>query len=282
MPQPKKWRETLDPFSIKFKKFRPIKVLGYPHARNDVFYVRGEFEGKKIYAFLKCQRVKEAGLKSEVSFLRNFSLPYAPKLLEYADDFSYILTKRVTGKRLSQIVGNNENMLSMKYLREYGRTLAKVHNQQISCKKAEERKFFFLPDENFCKEYGLESFRKVLEKRKPLNVNTCFCHGDMHYANVLWRGEKISGILDYELSGIGNKEFDIAWAIFRRPSQKFMKTKEEEREFLKGYKEVGTCDEKTVEFYIAQCYMHFYKIGYGDEEYRKFVYSYLKNYCKEE
>jgi len=37
MAQPKKWRETIDPFSIKFKKFKLEKVLGYPHARNDVF-----------------------------------------------------------------------------------------------------------------------------------------------------------------------------------------------------------------------------------------------------
>lgn len=281
MPQPKKWRETIDPFSIKFKKFKLISVLGYPHARNDVFYVKGEFEGKTTFAFLKCQRVKEAGIEKEARFLQNKKLLFAPKLLEVADDFSYILTKRVNGQRLSQIVGDNSGMQSLKYLREYGKTLAKVHSLQIDCKRAEERKFFSLPSYDFCKENGLEDFKNFLEKRKPKETNECFCHGDMHYANVLWRGEKISAILDYELSGLGNKEFDIAWAIFRRPGQKFMKTEEEIYTFLAGYKEIGECDESAVRFYIAQNYMYFYKIGYNDEEYRKFVFEQLKNYCKE-
>ena len=44
------------------------------------------------------------------------------------------------------------------------------------------------------------------------------------YANILWAGHHISGILDFELAGYGNKEFDIAWAVFRRPGQKFLRT----------------------------------------------------------
>ena len=279
MAQPKKWRETIDPFSIKFKSFKLEKVLGYPHARNDVFYVKGEFEGKRVFAFLKCQRVKEKGIEREVSLLKKRILPKAPLLLEYADDFSYVLTKRVTGQRLSVIVGNEEEK-SLEYMQEYGRELAQIHSLEISCEKAEERKFFSLPSEEFCKENALEKFREFLEKRKPTKINTCFCHGDMHYANVLWRGKKISGILDFELSGIGNKEFDIAWAIFRRPSQKFMKTKKEIELFLQGYKQIGNCEEEFVWYYIAQCYLHFYKIGSNDEEYRNFVYNYLKDYCK--
>ncbi len=279
MAQPKKWRETIDPFSISFKIFKLEKVLGYPHARNDVFYVKGDFKGEMVFAFLKCQRVKEAGIEKEVAFLKTNSIPNAPKLLEYADDFSYVLTKRVTGKRLSQIVGNEEDK-ALEFLEEYGKKLAELHALNIVCEKAEERKFFSLPSEEFCKENGLEKFRDFLEKRKPIKTNSCFCHGDMHYANVLWRGKKISGILDFELSGIGNKEFDIAWAIFRRPGQKFMKTQKEIDLFLKGYKQKGECEESFVKFYIAQCYLHFYKIGFKDEEYRKFVYDYLKTYCK--
>jgi len=279
MAQPKKWRETIDPFSIKFKKFKLEKVLGYPHARNDVFYVKGDFDGKMVFAFLKCPKVQEAGIEKEVYFLKKQAIVNAPKLLEYADDFSYVLTKRVTGKRLSQIVGDDEEK-SLEYLEEFGKKLAQLHALEIDCEKAEERKFFSLPSVEFCKENGLEEFRRFLEKRKPNKINYCFCHGDMHYANVLWRGKKISGILDFELSGYGNKEFDIAWAIFRRPGQKFMKTKKEIDLFLKGYKQKGNCDESVVKFYIAQCYMHFYKIGSKDEEYRKYVYNFLKDYCK--
>ena len=34
---PKKWRETIDPFELKFTNFILKEILGYPHAGNDVF-----------------------------------------------------------------------------------------------------------------------------------------------------------------------------------------------------------------------------------------------------
>lgn len=38
---PSKWRETMDPFSLEFTEFELKRILGYPHAGNDVFYVNG-------------------------------------------------------------------------------------------------------------------------------------------------------------------------------------------------------------------------------------------------
>ena len=43
---PKKWRDTIDPFKLKFNDFVLKKVLGYPHAGNDVFYVIGFYNNK--------------------------------------------------------------------------------------------------------------------------------------------------------------------------------------------------------------------------------------------
>lgn len=52
MKQPEKWKDTIDPFKINFHNFKLIKVLGYPHARNDVFYCTGESDNKKLNALL--------------------------------------------------------------------------------------------------------------------------------------------------------------------------------------------------------------------------------------
>ena len=41
MKQPDKWQETIDPFSLSFTNFHLKEILGYPHAGNDVFHVRG-------------------------------------------------------------------------------------------------------------------------------------------------------------------------------------------------------------------------------------------------
>ena len=50
---PEKWRETIDPFKLKYNNFKLREILGYPHAGNDVFYVKGIYNNKEIYAFLK-------------------------------------------------------------------------------------------------------------------------------------------------------------------------------------------------------------------------------------
>ena len=53
---PEKWRETCDPFSLPYKQFRPTKILGYPHAGNDVFHAEGVLCGEKVTAFVKAVR----------------------------------------------------------------------------------------------------------------------------------------------------------------------------------------------------------------------------------
>lgn len=61
MKQPSKWRDTMDPFSLKFNNFELKEILGYPHAGNDVFYVRGIGQDEKeIKGFLKVERQKNA------------------------------------------------------------------------------------------------------------------------------------------------------------------------------------------------------------------------------
>ena len=51
MSFPCKWRETIDPFSLKFTNFKLKEILGYPYAGNDVFYARGVYNCKEIKVF---------------------------------------------------------------------------------------------------------------------------------------------------------------------------------------------------------------------------------------
>ena len=54
---------------------------------------------------------------------------------------------------------------------------------------------------------------------------TTFIHGDFHYGNILWLDNCVNGVIDWEYSGVGFKEQDIAWALILRPGQKFMDKK---------------------------------------------------------
>ena len=51
LTHPPKWRETVDPFTLNYSTFRPEEILGYPHAGNDVFHIRGFVNGKPITAY---------------------------------------------------------------------------------------------------------------------------------------------------------------------------------------------------------------------------------------
>ena len=61
---PEKWRETIDPFRLNYHSFRLLEVLGYPHAGNDVFHVRGIYQNEEITAYLKVARQKGAAIEN--------------------------------------------------------------------------------------------------------------------------------------------------------------------------------------------------------------------------
>lgn len=73
---------------------------------------------------------------------------------------------------------------------------------------------------------------------------------------------------------MGNREFDIAWALIVRPGQRFLLTEEEIREFLRGYASEGTFQKDLVRYYMVLIYSFFYKMG--ETEYQSFVRSFLQ------
>lgn len=267
---PTKWRDTVDPFSLKFDNFQLVEVLGYPHAGNDVFYAKGLFNNKEVFVFIKANRQLGADVENEINVLSQIDFDNTPLIIDFDKQKTCRVSLALEGERLSKILGDNNNMESLDYLNVYGYTLAKLHQLNGDFKPVKDRKFFHIPTKEFFVENGLcLRVREFLLSRVPTNKNLCFCHGDFHYANILWKNKQISGILDFELSGIGIKEFDIAWAIINRPGQKFMKTQQEIDTFLDGYKSLNSLKVESLYYYMIQIYCWFYPLG--DQEYRTFV-----------
>ena len=279
MKHPDKWRDTIDLSALQFHNFIPMEILGYPHAGNDVFYVKGLTGGKEIHAFVKAARQKGADIENEVSILSQLHSRIIPKVIDDSlDGTPYVVTEELAGERLSVIVGDNKNLESLAYLAEYGAALAKIHQLDIKAAPVKDRRFFHSPSRELLEALGLAELEDCfsLGSQAP---TLCFCHGDFHYANILWNERHISGILDFELAGTGNREFDIAWAVFRRPGQKFLLTETELQVFLKGYREYGTCSEETIKTYMAQCYVYFLDACRGDAEYCTYVRNWLKQFA---
>ena len=275
MKQPQKWKETIDPFLIKFNNFKLLEVLGYPHARNDVFYCKGIYKNEEVYCFVKYASQKDSDILKEIEIIKRLNFDFLPTIIDCGKDGEFIVTKEIDGERLSYILQTTVEK-SIDYMFEYGRTLAQIHLIKQDFPKVKYRKFFDIPSFEYLKDNDIDFIYNYLHENEPKKFNSCFCHGDFHYANVLWKDKKIVGVLDWELCGIGNKEFDIAWAIINRPGQKFLKSNEEVDKFLEGYLYLNKCNVEYVKYYMVLIYSHFISVNKENKEYQEFVKNLLK------
>lgn len=252
MQHPGYWRQTIEPFSLPFHTFTPLEILGYPHAGNDVFHILGRYRGKTVRAYLKVARQKGADIPREVALLTQTAIPLAPQVLDYGlDGTAFILTGELPGQRLSVLLRQQHDMALEPCLRAWGQALSRIHKLTPPSPPVADRRFFHPPTEEACQSLGLSHLTQFFSH--PLVGSTrCFCHGDFHYANILWQDSRISGILDFELSGYGDRDFDLAWAMFPRPGQEFLRTRREQMLFLAGYGEEGQYDLRAINHYLVQ------------------------------
>lgn len=280
MTHPQRWRETCDPFSLPYHDFQPREILGYPHAGNDVFHVRGTVNNRETTAYVKVARQAGAALHNEVHILHQLNAPFFPKVLDYDwEGGHFSVTEALPGLRVSNIVGENEDFSSLAYMEAYGEALALLHKLKLDAPPQADRKFYHRPQKNLLEKLDLLHLDGFFEN-SPARREPVFCHGDFHYANVLWQEQRISAILDFELAGYGDRNFDIAWALFLRPGQKFLKSEKEQRLFLEGYGKSGEVDPHAVMYYMAQCYVYFLDICRDDAPYCAFIRDWLEKHCR--
>lgn len=280
MIHPDKWRETSDPFALPFHDFELKRVLGYPHAGNDVFYVEGIYKGESCRAYIKVERQAGADVLNEAQIISHIPFKFKPEVLDLGvQSPAFIVTREAPGERLSMIVGDNADMRSLAFMREYGRALAMFHGLDMPCGDVKHRRFFDIPGAEYIEKYGLREEEEFLRSHSPEGSSRCFVHGDLHYANLLWQGSHISAVLDYELSGYGVREFDMAWALVLRPGQRFLDTLGEIERFLVGYVELHSFSRKAFGYYYVLIASRFY--GMGDAGYQLRLKRIMSNFMNQ-
>ena len=260
-----KWRESLvDINEIKFKNIEIEKIISYPPAGNDVFDCLGKYKSEKKNFIFKSERGSFANFSNEIKVLPKIDkyMP-VPKILESGshDGHVYIVMEKMHGEKLSDIFKENHNANKEKYLYNYGLALAKIHKLNIACDKAKIRIINDYPKKKDYKNFDEweKNIINYLKENKPQEIiyNT-FIHGDFHYGNIFWKNYEITAILDWEYSGMGFKEQDIAWALILRPGQKFMNKRKETEEFLRGYRSSNTYDKQKLKWCYINGLLHFY------------------------
>lgn len=279
MANPPRWRETCDPLFLAYRAFQPAEILGYPHARNDVFHVRGRWNDQDCTAYVKAARHPDSAIAHEVALLRQLDDPRCPRVIDSGSEpVPFSVTMAMPGERLSVILGDNEDRASHRYLREYGRALASLHRLKPDAPAQADRRFRHRPPDALLERLGLDDLTPFFSAPPEESV-TVFCHGDFHYANLLWHDGHISAMLDFELAGYGDRDADVAWALFLRPGQRFLNTPEEEELFLQGYCEVTPCAPRAVKYHMAQYYAYFLEFSGQDEDYDRHVRQWLRRNC---
>lgn len=268
--EPARWRDCIDPMTLPLRRVHIVEVLGYPHAANQVFYCRAQWDGQTGYCYLKYAAHADANLRNEVRILQQLAHPLAAEVLEYdAQDFCYVILSQRPGRRLSVLLQEDGTKDGSSFMQEYGRTLATLHQARGDFPDAPHRRFHETPDLAYLQERGLNHVYPFLTEKRPSPIPRCFVHGDCHYANLLWQDGQISAVLDFELAGLGDRDFDIAWALILRPGQQFLKTQKERDLFLTGYRSVASCDLTRIRYFMVMNYARFLRAG--DEDYAAFV-----------
>ena len=168
MKHPEKWRDTIDPFELHYTNFSLVEIIGYPHAGNDVFHVKGIYQEEEIEAYIKVARQLGADIENEINIINLLNCNLTPTIIDYDTQKNYfVVSVAKQGERLSTIVGDNSPRISLEYLYEYGQTLAKLHQQEGKFEEVKDRRFFHIPDKQYFSELELEFVHEYLISSQP-------------------------------------------------------------------------------------------------------------------
>lgn len=269
-----KWRDlTVNFDEIKFKNIHLKEIISYPPAGNDVIEAEIIYNNKKVTSFIKYERSKMADFDSEyynITLLHDNKLyKKIPTIYEFGsfNNKKYIVMEKIDGERISDLL---KSIDKYDYLFKYGKELAIIHNINSKYfRKAKQRIINDYPKIDNYKEFDefIGKYIKYLCENKPEITYNTFIHGDFHYANILWDNDQINGVIDFEYSGLGFREQDIAWSIILRPTQKFMKSRKDILTFLKGYKSISNYDSDKLKWCLINGYCHFYLMNIKNTKY---------------
>ncbi len=292
MKRYKQWRELeIDPFTINFKKIKLLAIESYLPAGNDVLACRCLLNNQELTMIIKIERSKIADFATEVKHLKLLQekgyYAHLPQIIEEGEILGkrYIVLKEVVGERLSEIFPKIKASEKASYLIKYGAELATFHQiPNVLFGPAKQRVINEVPREKPERKFDelIKPYIDYLINHEPQKNNETFIHGDFHYANLLWQKGQIKGLLDYEYSGQGFKEQDIAWACILRPTQKFMKTKKDIKLFLNGYSLKGNFDNKKLKWCLINGICHFYLMNQGNLKYQSQLLKLLKIIMQEQ
>ncbi len=261
---------VLEPERIPFARIRFKRILDYYPAGNDVMLCLDE-SGRRFV--LKLARHSDADFGNHARIagaLPELGMTRIQEVIEHGilGGVEYLALSHACGYRISQEPERYDRDRK-KHCARFGANLANIHGIELDAPAVRARKFHTPPPIGETLAAG--QLVSWLRSNEPSAADACFIHGDHHNANVLWTDGDISCVLDWELAGRGDREFDLAWAIVARPGQAVFTSREEEDDILEGYSRIRAFDPGRYRYFKALILSHFAKFGDRDRRYREWM-----------
>lgn len=163
----------------------------------------------------------------------------------------YIILSKCKGEVMNKLSFTEEEKYPL--YEEMGEYLARIHSFGIGKMKNDKEKQIKKAEKNYleCMNYPIdrrereiisETYEQLVGRQDDWNeeyITVGYCHNDYDERNVMVEERHISGIIDFENSGMGNIEKDFAslyWKEFwQKPSL--------EEAFFKGYQKINKISE---------------------------------------
>ncbi len=253
---PKRVHKFLELSGLPLEQVKLLEQQPDPPNSLRLFCFRGEEQGRQGKYFLKYTDLHGVDIAHEAEILKPLQqdpLAMAPRLVEVEAENAFLVTAQMEGVSLSEDI-QATGLPTLDYCYELGRTLARVHQIGSELPEGVYTRFHDIPRLSFNDRYQRYPIATWLENHKPDHINRCFIHGDFQLNNILWRDGKVCGILDWELAGMGNREWDIAFAMIQRPMQKILRSDEDREKFLEGYGSLQEYERDLVGYYKMMIY----------------------------
>lgn len=236
---------------------------------NRVFRCEGRMEGKPIVFFLKAYRTPQINLPIErglLPALAEYGLPVPRPLFAVGNPVSCLALTAVPGHILQDFIDPRRHLYSRDrvpdYLRCYGEALGRLHALPLHYTPLTRRGLYGLTDQQRLVYARSSRLLSWLDDNKPTAPDYVLAHGDLHTAHVFLQDGDVCGMIDWESSGMGWREFDLAWIL--RARLDFLNTPAEREAVLTGYLSRSTCDPHALRWCEILIYLHFAYWSRGD------------------
>jgi len=227
------------------------------------------FNKKEIYYLKIVEQVNEAELKNEIRIFQNFAAEKSkldfcfPTPLKTKNNKLYIRFRNRFAQVFTEVPGRSiYKALSTPQVKTIGMKLTQLHKIKANPTlkphpfnlKGMKKVFKQISAITKKKKPDLHKFISntlhELDVTQPNLKKHVLIHGDLFPENILWNGNRFSGMIDFECAGLGEPMFDISVCLHSFCHNEKSFDQKKVTSFIKGYSSIRKITKQEQKHFI--------------------------------